>query len=98
MSEVTLKIEIAGKEYPLKVTKDNADFIEEASLVIKNNLSEFEKKYSITDKKDILAMVFLQTVSEFLKERQNKQNELASLKTLLDELGDMVKQHQQKVI
>ena len=43
-------------------------------------------------------MVFLQTVSEFLKERQNKQNELASLKTLLDELGDMVKQHQQKVI
>ena len=98
MSEVTLKIEIAGKGYPLKVTKDNADFIEEASLVIKNNLSEFEKKYSITDKKDILAMVFLQTVSEFLKERQNKQNELASLKTLLDELGDMVKQHQQKVI
>ena len=98
MSEVTLKIEIAGKEYPLKVTKDNADFIEEASLVIKNNLSEFEKKYSITDKKDILAMVFLQTVSEVLKERQNKQNELASLKKLLDELGDMVKQHQQKVI
>lgn len=98
MSEVTLKIEIAGKEYPLKVTKDNANFIEEASQLIKSNLSDFEKKYSITDKKDILAMVFLQTVSEFLKERENKQNELASLKTLLDELGDLVKQHQQKVI
>ena len=98
MSEVTLKIEIAGKEYPLKVTKDKANFIEEASQLIKSNLSDFEKKYSITDKKDILAMVFLQTVSEFLKERENKQNELASLKTLLDELGDLVKQHQQKVI
>ena len=90
MSEVTLN--------PLKVTKDNANFIEEASQLIKSNLSDFEKKYSITDKKDILAMVFLQTVSEFLKERENKQNELASLKTLLDELGDLVKQHQQKVI
>jgi cell division protein ZapA len=98
MSEVTLKIDIAGKEYPLKVTKENAYFIEEASQMIKNNLSEFEKKYTITDKKDILAMVFLQTVSEFLKEREKKEAELASLKTLLDELGEMVKQHQQKVI
>ncbi len=45
MSEVSLKIEIAGKEYPLKVTKDNATYIEKASIVIKNNLSDFEKKY-----------------------------------------------------
>jgi cell division protein ZapA len=98
MSEVSLKIEIAGKEYPLKVTKDNATYIEKASIVIKNNLSDFEKKYNITDKKDILAMVFLQTISEFLKEQDKKQEELNNLKALLDELGEMVKQHQQKVV
>ena len=68
------------------------------SLIIKKNLSDFEKKYSITDKKDILAMVFLQTVSEFIKEQEKKDNELSNLKTLLDELGEMVKQHQQNVV
>jgi hypothetical protein len=42
--------------------------------------------------------LFLQTVSEFIKEQDKKELELSNLKSLLDELGEMVKQHQQKVV
>lgn len=97
MSEVSLKIEIASKEYPLKVAQEDVAIIEKAASLIKSKIAEFDKTYSITDKKDVLAMVFLQTVSEFLKQDLKKTDEVSRLQGLLDELNEMVRQHQQKV-
>jgi len=97
MSEVSLKIEIANKEYPLKVTKEDAETIEKAASLIKGKIAEFDKAYTVPDKKDVLAMVFLQTVSEYMKQDQKKTEEISRLQGLLDELNDMIKQHQQKV-
>ena len=97
MSEVSLKIEIANKEYPLKVTKEDAVIIEKAASLIKGKIAEFDKTYTVPDKKDVLAMVFLQTVSEYMKQDQKKDEEISRLQGLLDELNEMIRQHQQKV-
>lgn len=42
-------------------------------------------------------MVLVQTVSEFLKEDEKKSDEINKLKALLEDLQQLVKQHQQKV-
>lgn len=97
MSETSIKIEIAGKEYPLKVKNEDVDLILKAASLIKEKITEFDKNYTVTDKKDVLSMVFLQTLSEMMKNDIQKTNEINKLQSLLDELNQMVKQHQQKV-
>lgn len=97
MSETSIKIEIAGAEYPLKLKTEDVAVIEQTAALIKEKITEFERSYSVKDKKDVLAMVFLQTLSEFVKKDIEKSAEITKLQSLLDELNDMVKQHQQKV-
>lgn len=97
MSETSIKIEIAGAEYPLKLKNEDVGIIEQTAALIKEKIAEFEKNYSVKDKKDVLAMVFLQTLSEFMKKDLQKTEEINKLQSLLDELNEMVRQHQQKV-
>jgi cell division protein ZapA (FtsZ GTPase activity inhibitor) len=97
MSEVSVKIEIAGAEYPLKIKEADVDILNKATSFIKDKITEFDKNYTVTDKKDVLAMVLLQTVSEFIKEDERKSDEINKLQSLLDDLKELVKQHQQKV-
>ncbi|HEY1038094.1 MAG TPA: cell division protein ZapA [Bacteroidia bacterium] len=97
MSEVSIKIEIAGAEYPLKIKQEDVDILNKATSLIKNKIAEFDKNYTVTDKKDVLAMVLIQMVSEFMKEDEKKSDEITKLQALLDDLQQLVKQHQQKV-
>ena len=97
MSEVSLKINIAGNEYPLRIKEEDVVNVERAAELIKEKIAEFEKNYTVKEKKDILAMVLLQMVTQFVQQDKAKSEELKQLKGVLEELNEMVKQHQEKV-
>jgi cell division protein ZapA (FtsZ GTPase activity inhibitor) len=62
MSEVSIKVEIAGSVFPLKVNAEDEQNIKEAVNLINTKIAEFERNYAIKDKKDVLGMVMLQLV------------------------------------
>ncbi len=97
MSEVSLKIIIAGAEYALKVKPEDEVNVNEAAIFLNDKIKEFEKNYPVIDKKDILAMVSLQMVTEFLKKDKEKSEELLNNQKILDELNLLVKTHQEKI-
>jgi cell division protein ZapA (FtsZ GTPase activity inhibitor) len=97
MSEVNIKVDIAGSVYPLKVDTDDESNIKEAVELINNKIAEFESKYSVKDKKDVLGMVMLQLVAQLYKETHNAEKELSHLKQLFAEVEDMLKLHQNQV-
>ncbi len=97
MSEVSLRIGIAGGEYPLRIKEEDAGNVQRAADLIKEKIAEFEKSYSVKEKKDILAMVLLQLVTQFIQQDQAKSEEIQQLKGILDELNEMVRLHQQKI-
>ena len=68
-----------------------------AAKLINEKVSEFERNYTVKEKRDVLAMVMLQIVSQQLQEDKNKSEEISKLQGLLDELNRMVKDHQVKV-
>lgn len=59
MAEVSLKILIAGRVYPLTVKQEEEDGVLQAAKTINEKLKEFEKNYSVRDKQDLLAMCAL---------------------------------------
>lgn len=97
MSEVNIKVEIAGSIFPLKVNAADEENIKEAVNMINNKLQEFERTYAVKDKKDILAMVMLQLVSQLYKQANDAEKELSHLKQLFASVEDMLQQHTQNI-
>ncbi len=97
MSDTSVTITIAGISFQLKVNAADHDMVEQASSFINEHISEFEKNYPVKDKRDVLAMVSLQMVTELLKSKQQQASEIHRLQTLLDELNSMVESHAKKV-
>ena len=97
MSEVNIKVEIAGSIFPLKVSAEDEQNIKEAVDLINNKIAEFEKSYAIKDKKDVLAMVMLQLVAQLYKKANTAEKELSNLKELFADVEEMLKQHVQNI-
>jgi cell division protein ZapA (FtsZ GTPase activity inhibitor) len=93
MSDINIKVEVAGSIYPLKVNTDDESNIREAVKLINTKISEFERNYGVKDKKDVLGMVMLQLVAELYKKASTTEKELSDLKTLFSDVEEMVKIH-----
>jgi cell division protein ZapA (FtsZ GTPase activity inhibitor) len=97
MSEVNIKVEVAGSVFPLKVNAEDEQNIKEAVDLINTKIAEFEKNYAIKDKKDVLSMVMLQLVSQLYKQASTAEKELSHLKLLFIDVEKMLKEHQQNI-
>ncbi|MBK9283662.1 MAG: cell division protein ZapA [Sphingobacteriaceae bacterium] len=97
MSEVNIKVEIAGSIFPLKVSASDEESIKEVVQMINNKLYEFEKAYAVKDKKDLLAMVMLQLVSQYYKQADTAEKELSHFKQLFSDVEEMLQQHIQNI-
>jgi cell division protein ZapA (FtsZ GTPase activity inhibitor) len=56
MAEVSLKILIAGRTYPLTIKQEDEQAVQSAAKMINDKVKEFEVNYSVRDKQDLLAM------------------------------------------
>ncbi|MBA3664733.1 MAG: cell division protein ZapA [Bacteroidetes bacterium] len=97
MSEVNIKVEIAGGIFPLKVDAADEQNIKEAVNLINTKIAEFEKNYAVKDKKDVLTMVMLQLVSQLYKQANTAEKELSVLKQLFAGVEEMLQQHVQNI-
>ena len=97
MSDVSVKVEIAGGLYTLKIKSEDERSVKQAVELINQKISEFERNYGIKDKKDVLAMVTLQLVSLLQKEKNQAVEELSTLKAVLVDVEQMVAQHKQNI-
>jgi cell division protein ZapA len=57
MRELSIKIKIADREYPMKVDPDDEERIRRAGKIINEKLKHYSKHFGIDDKQDLLAMV-----------------------------------------
>jgi cell division protein ZapA (FtsZ GTPase activity inhibitor) len=97
MSEINIKVEVAGSIIPLKVNTEDEQNIKEAVELINNKIAEFEKNYAIKDKKDVLSMVMLQLVAQLYKQANTAEKELSHLKQLFADVEVMLKEHFQNI-
>lgn len=97
MSNVSVKVEIASGIYSLKIKSEDESSVKQAVELINQKISEFEKNYGVKDKKDVLAMVTLQLVSQLAKEKNQAEEELSTLKLALEDVEQMLVQHRDNI-
>lgn len=93
MAEVSLKILIAGRVYPLTVKQEDEEGVLQIAKLINEKLKEFEQNYSVRDKQDLLAMCAL----NLLTTQQNTPKKAPELeKELINQLNLFVSDYLQK--
>jgi len=63
MSEISIKVTIAGRTYPLTVPASEEPAIRQAENALEEGIAFFQKNYAVKDKLDLLAMAALQVAS-----------------------------------
>lgn len=59
MGEISIKINIADRVYPLKVNMEEEEVIRKAAKLINDRIKEYQETYAVRDKQDLLSMCAL---------------------------------------
>jgi cell division protein ZapA len=60
MSELSIKVTIAGRTYPLTIERSEEEKIRKAVSKINDNIKNLQDNYAVKDTQDLLAMTALQ--------------------------------------
>ena len=64
MEDLSIKIKIADREYPMTVKRDDEERVRMASRLINEKLKSYKEQFGIDDKQDLLAMVAFDSLVE----------------------------------
>lgn len=83
---LSIKIKIDNREYPIKVTPEEESKLRLAGKLINKEIEDFKNQFGIEDKQDILSMVLFKTFVERIELEEKRKGELQKLDTELDEI------------
>jgi cell division protein ZapA (FtsZ GTPase activity inhibitor) len=72
MSELSIKVVIGGRTYPLTINRDEEEKIRKSVSEIENNIKNLKENYAVNDMQDLLAM----TALEYANDSVTKNNSL----------------------
>ena len=70
MSELSIKVVIGGRTYPLTINREDEEKIRKSVSEIENNIKNLKENYAVNDMQDLLAM----TALEYANDSVNKNN------------------------
>lgn len=67
MGEISIKINIADRIYPLRIDTEEEEVIRRAAKLINDRIKELQENYAVKDKQDLLSMAVLHYATATLK-------------------------------
>lgn len=67
MEELSIKIKVANRVYPLTIQPEEEEQVRKAADKINETISEYKKMYAAKDFQDLLAMVVLELATDNLE-------------------------------
>ncbi|MCR5887232.1 cell division protein ZapA [Hymenobacter sp. J193] len=90
MSELSIKIRLADRDYPMRVAAQDEERLRLAGRMLNERLREFRDQYGIQDKQDLLAMLALATMADRLKVGKEKDGTDAALTERIARLDELL--------
>ncbi|GEO06690.1 cell division protein ZapA [Adhaeribacter aerolatus] len=90
MSELSIKIRIADRDYPMRVTEEEEERLRIAGRMLNERLKLFREQFGIDDKQDLLAMVALEVAADSLHTVRNDESKKSILSEKLSRLDQLL--------
>lgn len=69
MSDLSIKVNIAGRTYPLTIDREEEEMIRKAAKLVDESVRKFQQSYAVKDKQDLLAMTALNYATRALQDK-----------------------------
>jgi cell division protein ZapA len=92
LEELSIKVNIADRTYPLKVSADQEETVRKAARLINDKMKELQLQFAVKDKQDILSMILLEEVTLKLSAAQQHSAAQAKIKAELQEMQQLLGQ------
>ena len=89
MDQLSVKIRIADREYPMKVKPEDEPHVREAGRVINELIKSYRQQFGINDKQDLLAMVTFDNLMDKLRAK-DQQRKYADALHKVDDLNELL--------
>ena len=96
MEDLSIKVSIANREYPLKISSSEEEAVRRATDIVNARIKALLETYAIRDKQDLLAMCALQFAIETLSDIPNSHSSINTMIHEMDQLLDEVLSDEEK--
>ncbi|MBI1221671.1 MAG: cell division protein ZapA [Bacteroidetes bacterium] len=86
MQELSIKVTIADRQYPLKIQASDEENVRKAAWKVNERLKEYVEKYAVADRQDALAMIALEFATEYFSELEKGSGLDSNAKSLIEEM------------
>ncbi len=90
MGEISIKINIADRVYPLRVDTEEEEVIRHAAKLINEKIKELQDSYAVRDKQDLLSMCVLQYATGMIKAEKSATSQDVGLERSIHELDNLL--------
>ncbi|MFT6866036.1 MAG: cell division protein ZapA [Cyclobacteriaceae bacterium] len=74
MAELSIKLKIGNREYPMKVKAEDEESIRKAGKMINEKIRSYKDQFGIDDHQDLLAMVAFDFLVDKMKKDENSES------------------------
>ncbi len=92
MSEISIKVNIGTRTYPLSVKPEEEEVIRLAAKNINDSIKNLQENYAVKDVQDLLAMTALQLATQQLVKKPLTPENTDALKSDVEEINRMIEQ------
>lgn len=89
MSELSIKVKIAGRHFPLTIKREEEEAVRAAAKRVDEQFRFFQDNYAVKDRADLLAMTALQMATLAMKGESDEQSQ--ELQPELEAIRDTLK-------
>ena len=79
MSELSIKLRIGNREYPMRIKAEDEERIRRAGRILNEKAQTYKERFGIDDQQDLLAMVAFDCQNEKMKDDEGKMKEILQL-------------------
>lgn len=72
MAELSIKLKIGNREYPMRVKAEDEERIRKAGKILNEKMKSYKEKFGIEDNQDLIAMVAFDCQVEKMKSEENR--------------------------
>lgn len=70
MADLSIKLRIANREYPMRVKAEDEERIRKAGKILNDKVKKYKEQFGIDDNQDLLAMVAFDCLIEKMKNEE----------------------------
>jgi len=90
MGELSIKIKLGDREYPMRVNAEEEESIRRAGKLLNDKIRSYKEKFGIDDRQDLFAMVAFDCMIDQIQQQTSHEQQNHFLQQKINSLNNLI--------